>query len=319
MEENLLHILNESTKVISKLQLLSVFFEEEMIYKIYLRTQVIHQLFESNRELDINKLELFHVQFTETVIDLLRKVKQGNEKNVNLLYDEIQINRELVDKLNSSVLTESNFNGDKQRQALKINLSLRKIYQVLSDDSGEYPYSKNLGAFSAHFAQDFFYEISPELFGKLIEYNPADTYANAYVTIQRKLLGQLNKTDFRTEFFYGLRAGNQVLEIYKFTEADKYFLYLATGNIFLFFDPTSVEGVDWENTVSKKTRLMRELSDKNTRLQSSIAATKAFIPLPLKNLLGEYYRKISDINFLLRSDFEIQANILKTILNTDSI
>jgi hypothetical protein len=66
-------ILNESNKIISKLQLLSVFFGDDIIYKIYLRSQVIHQLFEDNPELDINKLELFHLQFTQTLLDLLRK------------------------------------------------------------------------------------------------------------------------------------------------------------------------------------------------------------------------------------------------------
>jgi hypothetical protein len=290
-----------------------------MIYKIYLCTQVIHQLFESNRELDINKLELFHVQFTQTAIDLLRKVKQGNEQNVNILYEEIQINRELIDKLNDSANTEASYNLDKQRQALKINLSLRKLYQVLSEDSQEYPYSKNVGAFSARYGPDFFYEITPELFTRLIEYTPADTYSNAYATIQRKLLGQLNKTDFRTEFYCGLKAGNQVIEVYRFADMDRYFLYLSSGNLFLFLDPAALTGVETENTLSKKTKLVRELSDKNTRLESNINATKAFIPLPLKNLLSEYYRKISDIDFLHRSDFEIQANILKTMLNTDSI
>ena len=319
MDENLLHILNDSIKTISKLQLLSVFFEDEMIYKIYLRTQVIHQLFENNRELDINKLELFHVQFTQTVLDLLRKVKQGNEQNVNLLYEEIQINRDLIDKLGSSGNTEAGYNLDKQRQALKLNLSLRKLYQVLSEDSQEYPYAKNLGAFSARYGPDFFFEITPELFNRLIEYNPAEVYSNAYATIQRKLLGQLNKNDFRTEFFCGLKAGSQVIEVYKFSETDRYFLYLSTGNLFLFLDPAALAGVETENTLSRKTRLVRELSDKNARLESNIAATKAFIPVPLKNLLSEYYRKISDIDFLHRSDFEMQANILRTMLNTDSI
>ena len=57
-------ILRESTRLLNKLHLLSAFFEDEIVYKIYLRTQVIHRLYETNPELDINKLELFHVQFT---------------------------------------------------------------------------------------------------------------------------------------------------------------------------------------------------------------------------------------------------------------
>jgi hypothetical protein len=55
-------IIRESTKLLNKLQLLSAFFEDEIVYKIYLRTQVIHRLYtKANPELDINKLELFHL------------------------------------------------------------------------------------------------------------------------------------------------------------------------------------------------------------------------------------------------------------------
>ena len=54
-------ILRESARLLNKLHLLSAFFEDEMVYKIYLRTQVIHRLYETNPELDINKLELFQV------------------------------------------------------------------------------------------------------------------------------------------------------------------------------------------------------------------------------------------------------------------
>ncbi len=76
MDDNQQKILSNSLKVISKLQLLSTFFEEEIIFKIYIRTQVIHKMFESNPELDINKLDLFHLQFTESVLELLRKIKK---------------------------------------------------------------------------------------------------------------------------------------------------------------------------------------------------------------------------------------------------
>ena len=88
--------------MLSKLQLLSVYFGEDTIYKIYLRSQVIHKLFENNPELDINKLELFHLQFTASLIELLRKIKKNNENNISILFDEIQVNKEMVEKLNDS-------------------------------------------------------------------------------------------------------------------------------------------------------------------------------------------------------------------------
>lgn len=335
MDENLRHILNDSVGIISKLQLLAAFFEDEMVYKIYVKTQVIHQLFETNRDLDINKLSLFHVQFTETVITLLRKIKKTNEQNANLLYEEIRVNHEMIDRLGTSVYTEAGFNQDKTTQAGKVSLSLRRLYEALSNNTADYPLSRNINAFSAHYAQDFYADITPDLFGELIQYNPADVYSNAYAVIQRRLMGQLHKQNFACAFHMGLRAGNQVLEVYRFQEplsnamgsaaapgappGDKFFLYLASGNVFLFVDPEKIRGLAMENGASKKVRLTRELTDKNTRLESNISGAKTYIPAPVKELLAEYYRKISDINFLEQSDFEIQANILKTMLNTDSI
>jgi len=86
MDGHLQNIFNESKRIISKLQLLAAFFGDEILYKIYLRTEVIHQMFEQNPELDANNLELFHLQYTASLIELLRKIKKNNEKNVSLLF-----------------------------------------------------------------------------------------------------------------------------------------------------------------------------------------------------------------------------------------
>ncbi|WP_238533639.1 hypothetical protein [Pedobacter agri] len=76
MDEYRSNILKKSNAEINRLQLLSVFFDDEIIYKIFLRTQVIHQLFSNNEDLEIEKLDLFHLQFTDSVIALLRKIKK---------------------------------------------------------------------------------------------------------------------------------------------------------------------------------------------------------------------------------------------------
>lgn len=322
MDENVRHILNESVGTISHLQVLSAFFQDETVYKIYVKTEVIHKTFEQNRDLDINRLELFHVQFTDTVIELLRKIKKTNEQNVSLLYEEVRVNREMIDRLGSSLNTEVTYKEDRVRQATKMSLSLRRLYEALSADSPDYPLSRNINAFSARYAQDFFTDIPPALFGELIQYTPAEVYSNAHAVIQRRLLGQLHKQNFNVTYHMGLKAGNQALEVYKFEDtsgATRFFLYLASGNVFVFVDPEKLHALPEESGASKKARLVRELTDKNTRLESTIQGTKTFIPDQVKALLNEYYRKISDINFLEQSDFEIQANILKTMLNTDTI
>lgn len=306
--------------MLSKLQLLSVFFGDDVIYKIYLRSQVIHKLFETNPELDVNKLDLFHLQFTQSLIDLLRKIKKNNESNISLVFDEIQINKELIDKLNDPFYTEANFNLEKQRQALKVNLSLRKLFQVLSDNLTDNPLSKNINSFSSRFAADFFYTITPELLDELTAYNNKDVYTDEYATIQRKLMGVLCKYDFKTEFYCGLKSGNQIIEVYKFMNADRYFLYSPSDSLFVFLDVAKIANIDFSTNLSKKEKLMHELKDKNDKLEGNAAAMKSFMPPEIKNLLADDYKKISDINFLENiSNIDVQANILKSMLNTDLI
>ena len=318
MDERRVNILKESRAEISRLQLLSAFFDEEIVYKVYLRSQVIHQLFENNEELDIDKLELFHVQFTASLIELLRKIKKSNEKNVSLIYDEIHLNKELITKMSSSMFSEKSYGLDKQRQALKVNQSLRKLYEVLSDHTEEFPFAKNITTFSARYAKDFFYEISADQLGVLIDYDPAEVYTDTHAIIQRKLMGLLCKHDFRTEFFYGLRSGRLVIELYKFIDIDRYFLFFPSRNLFLFFELSELTEVDWTNNLSEKARMVQELTYKNDKLVSSAAALKTYIPTEIIALLEENYLKISDINFLDHlNNFDVQANILKAMLKTD--
>src|SRR4028118_1599813 len=99
MDANRARVLEESRKSLSKLQLLAVFFEDEVLYGILLRTQVIHNLYQGSAELDIGRLELFHLQYTASILELLRKVKKANEKLVATLYEEIDLNKHLAERL----------------------------------------------------------------------------------------------------------------------------------------------------------------------------------------------------------------------------
>jgi len=320
MEENRVNIINESNRILSKLHLLAAFFGDDIIYKVYLRSQVIHQLFENNAELDINKLDLFHLQFTTTVIELLKKIKKSNEKNVLLLFDEIQLNRELITKLQTESYTQADFDLEKQRQSLKINTSLRHLYQALSNDSSEYPFAKNINTFSARFAPGFYAPVSNEVLGKLTHYEPNEVYTNAHAIIQRKLMGLLCKYDFKSAFYCGLKTGNLIIEVYQITEPGIYYIFYPSRNLFLLCDAAEVQAINTTIANDKPDTMVQELLNKNDQLQSSVAIAKTYLPHEIKHLMADHYKKISDINFLQNiSNFDAQANILKTMLNTDII
>ncbi len=318
MDEHVAGVLEESKKIISRLQLLSVFFQEEVVYKIYLRSQVIHQLFEQNTELSIDKLELFHLQFTSSVIELLKKIKKNNEKNVTLIYDEIELNKEVIAQLNDTVLNEKNFIEGMRSQSLKINISLRNLFEELSGHTTDFPFVKNITRLSARYAKDFYYTITSDKLTQLIDYKESDVYVGSYGIIEKKLMGLLCKYDFKTEFVYGLKSGMLIIEIYRFLDTDRYFLFFPNRNLFLFCTPEAISGIDLSTNLSEKGRLIQEMSYKNDKLESNAATVKTYIPPEIITLLEDNYHKISDLNFLNHlNNFDVQANILKAMLNTD--
>jgi hypothetical protein len=133
-------------------------------------------------------------------------------------------------------------------------------------------------------------------------------------------MGLLCKYDFKTEFFCGLKAGSLVIEVYKFLDTDRYYLFFPSRSLFLFCDITKITGIDWSNTLSKNEKVIQELNDKNDRLNASVHATKAYLPAAIKSVLNDTYKKVSEIDFLNNvSNADVQANILKTMLNTDML
>ncbi|WP_118975167.1 hypothetical protein [Taibaiella koreensis] len=318
MDDNQKQILSESKKIISKLQILSAFFEDDVIYKIYVRSQVIEKLFEANPELDINKLQLFHLQFTESVLELLRRIKKANEKSVSLTFDEIELNNQLITKISDAMRTEESYEFGKQKQTQKINESLERLYNNLSDLSRDYPFAKNMQQFGGRYAKDFFHEISEDLFYELTAYDPEEVYHNGYGMIEKKLLGLECRYLFNNTFYCGLKAGALLLEVYRLPDDDVFFAYYSSRNMFLSFPFEKIAGIDPTEALSKRAKVVQELTEKNLLLEQQAVKIKTQIPADIKKLLTEYYEKVNSMDFMdFMDDFDVQANILKTMLNTE--
>lgn len=322
MDESEKKIFNDSNKIISKLQLLSTFFEEEVIYKIFVRSQVIHKLFENNPEIDTYKLSLFHLQFTESVVELLRRIKKTNEKNASLILDEITLNNELIGNLSNAMKTDISIDAEQKRHTSKINLALRNLYNNLSDISTDYPF-KNTQKFGLIFAKDFFTEISTELFEDLSAFNPAKVYQNDYAIIDKKLMGLQCRNQFNNEFYIGLKSGARLLEVFKVieeVEEDFYFTFNPSLNRFLICDFAKIKNIEPIQTISKKEKVIHELHAKNSELSFNAGIVKTKIPQEVKKLLEEYYDKIKGIDFLdFIDDLDVQTNILKVMLDTKTM
>ncbi|MDU1904705.1 MAG: hypothetical protein E6772_07970 [Dysgonomonas sp.] len=313
-------ILEESEKTIGKLYELTQFFEDSSIMKIYLQTQVIHKLFEENSDIDINKLELYHIQFTTTLIDLLDKIKKRNERVVGMKDNELMLNNEMIAKLRKAINEEGGFDAEKQKQSERITRSIYALHKALSSQSTEYPFKDNLSAFSLKFYREYFYEFESSLLPEVTSYNNQDVYRNSFGTIGKTLLNDLMAKMYKVDFFAGAKVGNILMEIYKIKDMDKYMLFIPAKNSFLPCDLKVFPVEEWEDPSSKKENSIKDLMKKNLELERDIKRYQKLIDNDIKELLEENYNKIAELDFLADlENIDIQANTLRTMLETKMI
>lgn len=320
MDNQRKEILDKSNEVIQQLSDLSSFFEDPMLIKIYLQTRIIHKLFEDNEDIDINKLELFHLQFTTTLIDLLNKIKVKNERVVGMYRHEIELNNEMMEKLRLKMIQDGGFDAEKQKQTQRMSRSLRELYTAIYYKSSEYPFKEDINSFSINFYKDYFFDSDQEIVDKLIAYDKADVYRNPYAIIDKQLLLSLGQSNFNVKFFAGVKVYPILLELYKIQTEDTYFLYWPVKNLFLKCDIEVFPYQEWIAEMSKKEQTISSLHKKNAKLETNIKNTYKYLSHEIIELLEEDYKVITDIDFLASlEDIDTQANILKSMLETKMI
>lgn len=313
-------ILEKSEDVIQQLSDLSTFFEEPILIKIYLQSQVIHKLFEDNEDIDINKLELFHLQFTTTLIDLLNKIKTKNERVVGMYKHEIELNNDMIEKLRQKMIQDGGFDAEKQKQTQRMSKSLRDLYTAIYYKSNEYPFKEDINSFSINYYKDYFFESEQEIVDNLIIYDKADVYRNPYAIIDKQLLLALGQANFEIKFIAGVKVYPILLELYKIQTVDTYFLYWPVKNLFLKLDINIFPYQDWDAEMSKREQTIRNLHKKNSKLETNIRNTYKYLSHEIVELLDEDYNAITDIDFLASlEDIDTQANILRSMLETKMI
>lgn len=320
MDDYRKEILDKSISIIQQLSDLAVFFEDPTLMSIYLQTKIIHKLFEDNEDIDINKLDLFHLQFTTTLIDLISKIKQKNERIVGMYRHEMELNNEMIENLRLLIVKDGGFDSEKQNQSQRMSKSLRKLYTAIYNRSNDYPFTEDISSFSINYYKDYFFESEPEILQKLIEYDKSTVYRNSFATIDKQLLLALGQANFNVKFFAGVRFDPLLAEIYKIQTDDKYFLFLPSKNLFVNIDINIFPYEEWDAAMSKKEVTIRNLNKKNIKLESNIKSTYKYISQEISELLEEDYKVITDLDFLASlEDIDTQANVLKSMLETKMI
>ncbi|MDX6188839.1 hypothetical protein SGQ83_05725 [Flavobacterium sp. Fl-318] len=313
-EESYLRIIKDSNRKLVILELLSNFFNHKDLVGVLVRTKIIHTLFQNNRILDINKLELFHIQFTNSLIDLFQKIKKSKEQQYLLITDEIYINDDIVSKLKVEI-GETKFAKQMQLHAQNMSKKIEELYQLFVSDTDSFFNWNDIVAFSQNIQAEYYREITIEQYEKLSQFNKS-VYENAHAKFEKKLLGRLNILNFKIKFLCGLVCNNETIEIYEFRDSNDKFVFVSNEKSFYFWNEEVTLGVDISKNGSAKESILRDLKTKNAELKKELSTIKTTLPETVLEVLKEYHEKISSVDFLDElQNVDEQTNILKTMLN----
>jgi len=313
--ETFKNIIADSNKKLSTLKILANFFNHPDLIAIHIRTKIIHNLFEGNKELDINKLDLFHIQFTSSLIELFQKLKRMKEQKYLLISDEIHINEGYIKRLKEEV-TVNTFPDEVRKHSGLMCAKLEEAYNILAMGGTAKFIWTEVMALSQQRCAEFYREITEQQYQKITMHMDAAVYQNSFVTLEKKLAGKLNIQKFKVKLVCGLEYKNHPLEIYEFVNSNDKFIFIPDKKSFYLLDDTQLRGLDISKNQSNRKDLIDQLVNKNAVLQEQLNTVKTSLKEDVEKVMESYLAKISGVDFLDDlQNVDEQTNILKAMLN----
>jgi len=302
----------QSERRLNKLKILSNFFDNVDIMGIYIKTGAIHDLFREQNDLDLNKLELFHIQYTDSLIDLLDKLKRNNEQNLLIFYTEIETNEAFIEKIEAAKRTGS-FETERKYYSSHFSLFLKKLYDDLIHNKtgsliGEVLY------FQEKYGAEFYRTLRSSAL--LANNTQLKYYEYGSLKIERKLLGKLNIGGFRIRFLCGFIFESQFFELFKITTTDDYFVFNTPEQQLYLVKNNDLSGLNITPNQSNQLQIVEQLKIKNGLLKEKVKAAKKYIPSEVAEVIKSYKNSLENIN-ILSNIFKIdeETNILRAMLN----
>lgn len=310
-------IINNSESRLNKLKVLSNFYDNSLIIHIAVRTRVIHDIFATNETLDTNKLELFHLQFTDSLIDLLNKLKKNLEQKYAVLTHEIRINEDVMESFTGEIEKDSF-----RESVITHNLIMQSFMEMLYNQLAYENNAPNLELINAieglvlDKGIEYYRKLGVSEYQKMLELHLKNQYQFQDFIIEKKLLGKLNIQDFKFKFLCGFQLEDKYAEVYEFIHSEEHFVYLKASKTFVSIKLTDFPTIDFSKNVSNKKEVLLQLKQKNAELKTKSELVLKSMPADVEQVLNDYLEKISSIDFLDDlQKIDEQTNILRTMLN----
>ncbi|WP_326982354.1 hypothetical protein VUJ46_19550 [Chryseobacterium sp. MYb264] len=302
--------MSQSNRRLTKLKLLANFFENVDVISIYIKTDIIHNLFQENKGLDYSKLELFHLQYTDSVIELLTKIKRQKENDLLAIINEIDINNKYISSFEDK--HDNSFETDRRMYSGIFSNQLKSLYKDLTEDKFRLNW-ENVLYFNKKYATEFYRNEGDEEPLKSAAF-PAYKYLD--YEIERKLLGRLNIQDFRVRFICGYLISTHEYELFRVFQSDDHFIFDVEGKKMYLIDAKKLEKLDTSPNESNQTSIVDQLKSKNEQLEENINQRKRILPAEVSSVLKDYLQNLENID-IMSTIFDIneETNILRAMLN----
>lgn len=309
MNDEAVTILSQSKRRLTKLKLLANFFENVNIISIYIKTDIIHNLFNENKTLDFQKLELFHLQYTDSLIELLTKIKKKKENDLLAVINEIDINNQYISAFEERKV--DSFEIDRKMYSGIFSTHLKNLYKDLTEDKFTLNWNDVL-YFHKKYATEFYRTEADESKLKL---HPVPSYQYNDYFIERKLLGKLNIQNFKVRFMCGYRIDRNEYELFRIFQSDEHFIFnIEEKRLYLIDDELAY--LNTAENESNQIVIINQLKRKNQELEESIGERKRTLPEDVESVLKDYLRNLENVDIMSKIfDVNEETNILRAMLN----
>ncbi|WP_294234763.1 hypothetical protein [uncultured Chryseobacterium sp.] len=310
MNEDAVNIMSQSKRRLTKLKLLANFFENVDIISIYIKTDIIHNLFQENKGLDYSKLELFHLQFTDSLIELLTKIKRQKENDMLAVINEMEVNNKYISGFEEK--QEDGFETDRKMYSGIFSDHLKNLYNDLTEDKFRLNWDKVM-YFHKKYAAEFYRQDVDE---ELLKSGNFPAYQYKEYRIERKLLGRLNIQNFKVRFVCGYAISVNEYELFRIFQSDDYFIFDIEGRKMHLIEAKKLEKLDTSPNESNRGTIVYQLKRKNEQLEETMNERKKILPEQVMNVLKDYLKNLENTDIMSKMfDINEETNILRAMLN----
>lgn len=310
MNEEVAIIMSQSKRRLTRLKLLANFFENVDIIAIYIKTDIIHNLFNENQTLDFNKLELFHLQYTDSLIELLTKIKKKKENDLLAVINEININNRYIASFEEK--KNDSFETDRKIYSGIFSEHLRNLYKDLTENRAMLNWNDVL-YFHKKYAAEFY---RTEFDEDKLKPQSVPFYQYQDYCVERKLLGKLNIQNFKVRFVCGYRVERDEYELFKIFQSDEHFIFNVEEKKMYLIDDEDLESLNTDENESNQLSIINQLKRKNEDLKETMEFRKKSLSEDVELVLKDYLRNLENIDVMSKIfDVNEETNILRAMLN----